>query len=166
MSLYKNWQDFLEEERTEEEYNKFWDVYFKKEKDVYGKIISSPSTVIEGTLTSLANDNDMTPITFTGFIDGINSSLVEKLNLETLTEDSNIKLSVDFEKLYYNMLVAQADWLYTLPEWDNVLTGEKIKSIKKEYNKTKTVVNENKIGRNDPCPCGSGKKYKKCCLNK
>ena len=25
---------------------------------------------------------------------------------------------------------------------------------------------EPKIGRNDPCPCGSGKKYKKCCLNK
>ncbi|MGM0198707.1 hypothetical protein IGI68_001377 [Enterococcus sp. DIV1314a] len=24
----------------------------------------------------------------------------------------------------------------------------------------------NKIGRNDPCPCGSGKKYKKCCLGK
>ena len=23
-----------------------------------------------------------------------------------------------------------------------------------------------KIGRNDPCPCGSGKKYKHCCLNK
>ena len=22
-----------------------------------------------------------------------------------------------------------------------------------------------KIGRNDPCPCGSGKKYKKCCMN-
>ncbi|MBD3329587.1 preprotein translocase subunit SecA [Candidatus Dojkabacteria bacterium] len=31
----------------------------------------------------------------------------------------------------------------------------------------KTVVNkEEKVGRNDPCPCGSGKKYKKCCLNK
>lgn len=29
------------------------------------------------------------------------------------------------------------------------------------------IVNrEPKIGRNDPCPCGSGKKYKKCCLNK
>ena len=23
----------------------------------------------------------------------------------------------------------------------------------------------NKIGRNDPCPCGSGKKYKKCCMD-
>lgn len=27
----------------------------------------------------------------------------------------------------------------------------------------KTIVNEVKVGRNDPCPCGSGKKYKKCC---
>nr|WP_304213993.1 SEC-C metal-binding domain-containing protein [Fredinandcohnia onubensis] len=26
-----------------------------------------------------------------------------------------------------------------------------------------SVINENKVGRNDPCPCGSGKKYKKCC---
>ena len=30
--------------------------------------------------------------------------------------------------------------------------------------KTKTFVRgEVKVGRNDPCPCGSGKKYKKCC---
>jgi uncharacterized protein YecA (UPF0149 family) len=28
------------------------------------------------------------------------------------------------------------------------------------------VREEPKIGRNDPCPCGSGKKYKKCCMNK
>ena len=25
---------------------------------------------------------------------------------------------------------------------------------------------ERKVGRNDPCPCGSGKKYKYCCMNK
>lgn len=31
--------------------------------------------------------------------------------------------------------------------------------------RTKPIVRDyNKIGRNDPCPCGSGKKYKKCCL--
>ena len=29
--------------------------------------------------------------------------------------------------------------------------------------KTKPVKAETKIGRNDPCPCGSGKKFKKCC---
>ena len=27
----------------------------------------------------------------------------------------------------------------------------------------KTVRKRKKVGRNDPCPCGSGKKYKKCC---
>jgi preprotein translocase subunit SecA len=32
-----------------------------------------------------------------------------------------------------------------------------------EYSKPKTVIKGEKIGRNDPCPCGSGKKYKKCC---
>jgi preprotein translocase subunit SecA len=29
--------------------------------------------------------------------------------------------------------------------------------------KTVTVIKANKVGRNDPCPCGSGKKYKHCC---
>ncbi len=27
----------------------------------------------------------------------------------------------------------------------------------------KTKIAEKKVGRNEPCPCGSGKKYKKCC---
>ncbi len=32
-----------------------------------------------------------------------------------------------------------------------------------EPKKTKPVRRQNKVGRNQPCPCGSGKKYKKCC---
>ena len=32
-----------------------------------------------------------------------------------------------------------------------------------EQSKKPTVRDEDKVGRNDPCPCGSGKKYKKCC---
>jgi preprotein translocase subunit SecA len=32
--------------------------------------------------------------------------------------------------------------------------------------KQKTIKKSNKVGRNDPCPCGSGKKYKKCCYPK
>jgi len=31
---------------------------------------------------------------------------------------------------------------------------------------TKPIIRDKKIGRNEPCPCGSGKKYKKCCMNK
>jgi uncharacterized protein YecA (UPF0149 family) len=30
----------------------------------------------------------------------------------------------------------------------------------------KPVKTDQKVGRNDPCPCGSGKKYKVCCLKK
>ncbi len=39
----------------------------------------------------------------------------------------------------------------------------KFRGHKESELKTKTVVKEIKVGRNDPCPCGSGKKYKKCC---
>ena len=32
--------------------------------------------------------------------------------------------------------------------------------------KKQPVQKKTKVGRNDPCPCGSGKKYKNCCLDK
>lgn len=35
-----------------------------------------------------------------------------------------------------------------------------------EYPPLKLVNNKKKIGRNEPCPCNSGKKFKKCCLGK
>ena len=40
---------------------------------------------------------------------------------------------------------------------------ERRKELYKESRNSTTVVKGKKIGRNDPCPCGSGKKYKKCC---
>ncbi|GAE93255.1 protein export cytoplasm protein SecA ATPase RNA helicase [Gracilibacillus boraciitolerans JCM 21714] len=40
---------------------------------------------------------------------------------------------------------------------------ENYTDLESDEDKQGTVVNEQKIGRNDPCPCGSGKKYKKCC---
>ena len=40
---------------------------------------------------------------------------------------------------------------------------EDIADLEILLNPPKTVIAEKKIGRNDPCPCGSGKKYKKCC---
>lgn len=166
MSLYEKWQDLSGKERSQEATEKFWGEYMPKEQAIYEKILSDPSVVVKGTLSSLATDFNMTPVVFAGFMDGINTSLIQEVDLESLTEDSSVELAVDFEKLYYNMLAAQASWLYGLTQWDDVLTKEKRKSIKKEYDKTKTVVKEVKVGRNDPCPCGSGKKYKKCCLDK
>lgn len=47
---------------------------------------------------------------------------------------------------------------------DAIVKNEKAK-IMNMPRKTRTIIREyNKIGRNDSCPCGSGKKYKNCCL--
>ena len=67
------------------------------------------------------------------------------------------------EKLYRNMVDAKAEWLYELPQWDSIFSVEKRKEMYREQKKAGTVVKGPKVGRNDPCPCGSGKKYKQCC---
>lgn len=162
MSLFEQWKELSEKERSEAEYNEFWNTYLEKETKVYEHILEHHDEVVEGKLTDLAEKFDMEPVVFVGYMDGINTSLVEAEKLEELSEDSNIKLEVDFERLYYNMLNAKAHWLYNLPQWDNILTQDKRKEITKEYNKAHIAVS-NKVGRNDPCTCGSGKKYKKCC---
>ena len=76
-----------------------------------------------------------------------------------------MKIEIDPEKLYYNMVEAKANWLYGLPEWDQILTKERREELYKEQKRSGTVRREGrKIYPNDPCPCGSGKKYKKCCM--
>ena len=42
---------------------------------------------------------------------------------------------------------------------------EDIKALEILLNPIKTKIAEKKVKRNEPCPCGSGKKYKKCCGN-
>ena len=98
-----------------------------------------------------------------GFVDGINESLKNSYDLEKVDENTELVFDIDLENLYFNMLDAKADYLYTLPQWDGIFSQEKRAEIEKNYKDSKIVRNENKIGRNDPCPCGSGKKYKKCC---
>jgi len=163
MSLYSEWQDRADALNTPQEQQLYWGNYFDKETENYKKILSDPSKLYEGTLADLAKEFDMDDVTFTGFIDGINTSLKEEIDLDSLTSESNVKLDVDLEKLYFNMLEAKAEWLYTLPEWDPILTVERRKEITKEHRASKIFVKEETVGRNDPCPCGSGKKYKKCC---
>jgi preprotein translocase subunit SecA len=166
MSIYQQWLDQANQEFTQEAYDAFWEEYLKKEQLNYQEILEAKNPSLKGSVSTLAERFNMDLPTFAGFLDGINTSLTEALEVETLTETSEIDAKIDWEALYFNMHKAKADWLYSLPQWDDILTQENRKAIKKAYNKTTIVINENKIGRNDPCPCGSGKKYKKCCLNK
>ena len=114
-------------------------------------------------MSELAPMFNMDEPTFAGFIDGINTSLKAEIDLDSLESDSVVTLDIDFEKLYFNMHEAKASWLYELKEWDGVLSEEKRREITKQYRASKIFVKEPTVRRNDPCPCGSGKKYKNCC---
>lgn len=163
MSLYEAWQEAGSDFDHQNEYEAYWRAWFEKEKKAYESILDAKLTKLEGTVAELAKNYHMTAQEFVGFCDGINTSLVKEVALEALTEDSQVSLEIDFEKLLFNMHAAKADWLYELPAWAEIFPEEKRKEIRKAYMASKTVVREEKIGRNDPCTCGSGKKYKKCC---
>jgi hypothetical protein len=163
MSLFETWRNTAYKEQDEESQKEFWENYFEVEESIYDKLLTNTSEPTTGMIKDLAEQFGTDSLTFMGFLDGINDSLHEPLKLEELEEESSIVLDVDLEKLYYNMLAAKAEWLYTLPQWDDLLTDEKRKEITKLQRLSGTVVKEKEAGRNDPCPCGSGKKYKKCC---
>ncbi|WP_129596172.1 SEC-C metal-binding domain-containing protein [Anaerophilus nitritogenes] len=163
MSIYEQWKAIAYEHESQESFNKFWDKYAITEKRIYEDVLTNYKENVLGTIKELVEKYDTTGPDFMGFLDGINESLKKSLNLEEINEDSSIHLEIDFEKLYYNMLEAKADYLYTLPQWDVILDEETRKAITKEQRNSKTIIKEDKIGRNDPCTCGSGKKYKKCC---
>lgn len=163
MSLFETWRETAYKEEDPKKQKKFWQDYFDMEKGIYKEILSKPEEAVKGTVEELAEEFGTDVLHFTGFLDGINNSLKEPKNLEELQEDTEVELSIDLEKLYYNMLAAKAKWLYTLPQWDNILSEDKKKEITKKQRLSGTVIKGETIGRNDPCPCGSGKKYKKCC---
>lgn len=164
MSLLQEWRERAYNKDMEARSGQlFWANYFNVEKEIYKKILADADKVWEGTVASLAEEFGIELQLFVGFLDGINDSLVVLNPIEEMDQDTKITLNIDKEKLYYNMVEAKADWLYNMEEWDELLTPERRKELYREQKASGTVVKDKKIGRNDPCPCGSGKKYKKCC---
>jgi uncharacterized protein YecA (UPF0149 family) len=93
---------------------------------------------------------------------------VESIPLEEkLIEEGydSMMLSLE-ESLYTNCIINNIEYP-KLKEWKDLIEAKRqhqqnqgpIPPIKQP------AVNDIKVGRNTPCPCGSGKKYKKCCLN-
>ena len=163
MALLQDWQAIAyNRETNKNELQKFWQDYFLVEKGIYEKLLTNPNEVVKGTVKELADRYKIDVMTMTGFLDGINDSLKVPNPIETMTEDTEVNLGFDKEKLYKNMVDAKADWFYNLPEWDLIFSAEKKKALYLEQKKSGTIVKPKKIGRNDPCPCGSGKKYKYC----
>ncbi len=164
MALLESWQKVAYNEKTnKQELQRFWQRYFLVEKGVYQKLLVNPDEHVEGTVKELAEKYELSIMDMTGFLDGINESLITPNPIDTMEEDTVVNLNFDKEKLYKNMVEARADWLYELPAWEEIFDQETRHRLYLEQRKSGTVVTGKKVGRNDPCPCGSGKKYKKCC---
>lgn len=113
----------------------FWAAYFNIEKGIYEQLLSNPDEVVSGTVKELAEKYGQDVLTMVGFLDGINDSLKVPNPIETMDENTKVNLAFDKELLYKNMVDAKADWLYELPQWNNIFTEEKRKELYKEQKK-------------------------------
>ena len=163
MALLKKWRDMAYSETANKgDLQRLWAEYFQKEKDIYALLLKNPEEEVKGTVKELADKYEVDIMTMTGF----NDSLKTPNPIEEMEEDTEVNLGFDKELLYKNMVAAGADWLYELPEWEAIFDEDKRKALYREQKSSTTIVKPDKIYPNDPCPCGSGKKYKKCCGKK
>ena len=165
MKMYETWQNLIEGQ-TDDTFKGFWSAYSDTEIKVYKDLLKNHETPMVGVFKDLVEKYDVDPILLVGFFDGIESSLINTLDMPNINDTTEINLNINFEKLFLNMLVADADHLYSLPEWDYVYTEDERDALVEVYRKSRTIVKDKEPGRNEPCPCGSGKKYKKCCGKK
>lgn len=164
MALLEQWREMAYSQTTDkQELQKLWAAYFEEEKNIYAELLKTPDVVVSGTVKELAEKFGISLMSMTGFLDGINDSLKEANPIEEMEEDTVVNLGFDKALLYKNMVAAEADWLYNLKEWNDIFDEETRKALYKEQKASTTIRKEPKVYPNDPCPCGSGRKYKKCC---
>ncbi len=164
MGYFESWNEHLAADADPKAATAFMEQYYKLETEAYDRILKAYPEPFSGPASELADrlgfESDM--VIFAGFLDGIRTSLRTPIELEGLQDKTEVSLDIDFEKLLWNMHEAKADWLVGLESWSNALSPERHRQIGKE-NRTSHIAVREKPGRNDPCPCGSGKKYKSCC---
>ena len=99
MSLYESWitKAFTQEGHS---VDAVWAEYLPKEQKIYEYIIGEKVEKVEGKVSELAAKFDMTAEMFVAFIDGLNASLETEFDMESLTEDSEVCININFEKLF------------------------------------------------------------------
>lgn len=164
MSYYEQWQEILNAGNSSQENESVIQKYYQLETAAYEMILQGKQDHIQDKAAEMAARLGFggQMAIFLGFLDGLQTSLKNELDLSAVEDDTEVSLAIDFRKLYWQMHEAKAEWLYTLKAWDEVLPKEEQQALTREY-RTSKIVRREKIGRNDPCPCGSGKKYKNCC---
>lgn len=162
MSIYEDWLKLAYNSNGESE-ESLWELYLPLEQKIYENILQNKITVISGTVKELSARFHMRIEYVAGFLDGLNDAAVVPVSMEKMTQEDYINIEIDFKKLYMKMIEYKAEHLSSLKEWNDIFTEAELKELYVKQKKSGTFIREEKIGRNDPCPCGSGKKYKKCC---
>ena len=148
MSLYQRWNELVDSHRSQRDVNDFWESYFDKEKECYTTILARQNWNLEGRVAELAQAFEMDPVWFAGFLDGMNNSLTEQLNIEELElihrfkQPSNRKL--------YSICQPKPIGCIIFPNGIH-LSAERRKELNQEYRSSK-MARSTKVGRNEPLP--------------
>ncbi len=130
------------------------------------RLIQKISSNEHSTLANLLGVNAILPLFIAGkdhlmqsrFIDAISHSEQQVLFDETMMEVAQLELTK--EEAFHSLREA----IIQLGRLGRELSMAKMEA-KEEAFRQPYQNPERKVGRNDPCPCGSGKKFKKCCLH-
>ena len=76
---------------------------------------------------------------------------------ENIMDVASMEMTSEQESAIHTLAEAKAASV------ENIVGAEQIPTFR--FTRIRPIVKDYKIGRNDPCPCGSGLKYKKCCLD-
>ena len=85
MSLYKQWVDLMEGQ-TDETFESFWEEYSSTEKRIYEYILSHKDQHLKGKFSDLVEQFDADTAIFMGFLDGINTSLKQEIDLDEMVD--------------------------------------------------------------------------------
>jgi hypothetical protein len=162
MTLYETWIKTAYDQQGQTN-KKFWNSYMPLETQVYEDILAEGTGIINMPLGDFAKKYNLRAEYAVGFLDGIGGALDEAVDVEKIDVDYVIDIKINFEKLFKKMVEYKAKHLYTLPGWENLFSTEQQEVMIDEQRRSGTFTADEKPGRNDPCHCNSGKKYKKCC---
>ena len=162
LTLYEQWKRVSIDQQGQM-VKHVWDEYLAEEKNVYKKLLSQKQHLTEGTVEEVAQTFGLSNVYMAAFLDGIHEAVDGLPSIEDVVAETEIKLEIDFKRLYKQMVEYKAEDLYNLKEWDDIFTLEEQKEFYLEQKRAHTIRRGEKVGRNEPCTCGSGKKYKRCC---
>jgi hypothetical protein len=141
---------------------------------IFGDIHSDLAVSAGLELLSLELDPDQRTWLATALVDQFSTEAIDAART-VLLEDPP-----EFDDLKSSLVVACKLMAYDVPElkqWERQLAGPRRSFASRalpppvvddldDESDISPISTSVKTGRNDPCPCGSGKKFKKCCLNK